>query len=310
MELPLVAVDIGGSKVDILYYDGENIRFKRIEKGIKHHELSSKEFKARFNDLINLLSEYEGYYVFSVAGLDSREDRDLWKDLLDTSLKGEYVLVHDVKASLYAATLGEEGIIVIAGTGCNVYGECGDKYAYAGDWGWRLGDDFSGYRLGRDFLNYILRMYDGRIRKNRTYYHFLNFLGVDEDRLINYLYSLSVESIASLTRFVCLYVYEDHYIMRMMKRLVKEALRAVKAVSRNLGCEKLVVHRSGGIFKCETFNELFLSGVFDLGFINGEYVEYPVIGALIIGLKSLNFDKNELENIKNRLQAYLSESSV
>ena len=306
MEKPVVAIDIGGSKTDILYYKDSEPVFKRLEIGAKHKDLSTRLFNERIKRIRDEVKDFQGRYVFSIAGLDSREDIDYWNRVIKKYFKSTFIMVHDVKASLYAATIGGDGVIVISGTGCNVYGEYKGRSAYSGDWGWRLGDDFSGYRLGRDFLNYILRMYDGRMRRRRVFYNFLDFTGLEESSLINYLNSLNVDSIASLTRFICSYSYEDDYIRRMIKRLIKEALRAIKAVVKKLNYIKPVIHRAGGMFRCEFFNELFLSEIFDMGYFNGEYIEYPVIGSLLIALMERGYSKQELKKIKRYTYKYIS----
>jgi|GEM_PF-1490513 len=301
----VLAVDIGGSKIDILYHDGFKTLFKRFSWGLKHRDLSKSVFNNRFNKLMkHILAEYAfDQVVFSVAGLDSHEDWIFWRGKLDQHVKDRYILVHDVKAALYTATLGLDGIVVIIGTGCNVYGEYGDRAYYSGDWGWRYGDDFSGYRASRDFINIILRMYDGRRRKLKLYDTFLEYIGIEEGELIPYLYSLSVEDIAGLTGFMCRY-YSSRIIKSIFNKLLEEAYNAILAVVRRIG-SNLSVNYTGGLFRCAQFRQDLVNYLCNRGLEVGEYVKYPIVGGLLIPYIEAGYTREYLVSLKEDLISYI-----
>jgi len=305
----IVAVDIGGSKIDILYLSKDKQEYIKLNFGLKHKDLSYDKFFSRLNKLSKYLKDNSYIYIFGIAGLDSDEDRNFWRRLLDNIVKGRYFLYHDVKSALYTATLGYPGIIVIAGTGCNVYGEYNGKYAYSGNWGWRYGDDFSGYRIGRDFINYILKMYDGRIEKSTLYYDFLNFIGIDEDELIPWIYKLDVESIASLVYFICPYYPYESIVKSIFKDVFRELIKSIKSVLRRLDAN-LKIHYTGGLFNCKYFKALFKKILKYNSLELGTYVKYPIIGTVLLGLKNLGYDIETVKAVKLSLENYISKKSI
>lgn len=100
--------------------------------------------------------------VFGIAGIE----RSLTKQKLLKRLSKEFQkveMVSDTASALAGATGCKPGLAVIAGTGSNVYGlnENGDT-ARSGGWGWRIGDEGSGYTIGRNAIVAALKEHDGR----------------------------------------------------------------------------------------------------------------------------------------------------
>lgn len=77
--------------------------------------------------------------------------------------RAELVVVHDGVAALAAGTLGEPGVLLLAGTGslALAVGPQGQEVR-AGGWGYLLGDEGSGYWIGREAIRAALRAQDGR----------------------------------------------------------------------------------------------------------------------------------------------------
>lgn len=73
-----------------------------------------------------------------------------------------YTITHDAWIALSGATLGEPGVIAIAGTGSMVFGRNReDRTARAGGWGYAFGDEGSGFDLVRQALRGVLRFEEG-----------------------------------------------------------------------------------------------------------------------------------------------------
>jgi len=145
------------------------------------------------------------HVTVGLPALNTRFDRERLERALGRVLEGvDYALEHDVHIALYAATAGGPGILVVAGTGCNVYGYSDGRKYYAGDWGWMLGDEGSAYRLGASLLNLALREYDGRAEGLGVLAPILSHLGLeDAEELLDWAYGAGVEGIASLARLAC-----------------------------------------------------------------------------------------------------------
>ncbi|HEY8530717.1 MAG TPA: BadF/BadG/BcrA/BcrD ATPase family protein, partial [Limnochorda sp.] len=77
--------------------------------------------------------------------------------------KAEVMVVHDGVAALLAGTLGEPGVLLLAGTGSLALALGPDgREIRAGGWGYLLGDEGSGYWIGREAIRAALRAEDGR----------------------------------------------------------------------------------------------------------------------------------------------------
>lgn len=73
-----------------------------------------------------------------------------------------YELVNDVEAAWASCHAAHDGIVVICGTGSIAYGRAGECGMRCGGWGYRVGDEASGYWLGREVLRLFSRQADGR----------------------------------------------------------------------------------------------------------------------------------------------------
>lgn len=71
-------------------------------------------------------------------------------------------LTTDAHIALTGAVGGEEGVVVIAGTGAIALGTRGGRLVRAGGWGYLLDDRGGGYDLGRQAIIAALRAFDGR----------------------------------------------------------------------------------------------------------------------------------------------------
>jgi len=98
--------------------------------------------------------------VLGLAGIARSYLREEIASRLPSSY-GKTQMVSDARSALAGATGCKPGVVVIAGTGSIAYGinEDGDE-ARAGGWGWRLGDEGSGYTIGKNAVIASLRSYD------------------------------------------------------------------------------------------------------------------------------------------------------
>jgi hypothetical protein len=88
----------------------------------------------------------------------------LASEIAQAMLPQAQVLVHhDSITALAGASVGQPGVIVIAGTGAVAYGQLADGRSFrSGGWGYLMGDEGSGYDLGIGALRAITQASDGR----------------------------------------------------------------------------------------------------------------------------------------------------
>ncbi len=90
---------------------------------------------------------------------------DLAREWITSQYPGTNVQsYYDYVTSLAGASLANEGVVVIGGTGAVAYGRLDDGHdAKAGGWGYLMGDEGSGYDIGRRALQVAAQASDGRI---------------------------------------------------------------------------------------------------------------------------------------------------
>jgi N-acetylglucosamine kinase len=192
----------------------------------------------------------------AVAGVERPVSRGMLEERLRAALPAAQVfVVPDAMAALYGATLGEPGVVVIAGTGSIAYGwrDIGEV-ARAGGWGWKIGDEGSGYEIGRKALNAAARAHDGRGPKTLLLPLILEAFNLkDPMELIDliYLEGLKPHRVATLTPLVVEAAEKDDQVARrILREAGAELARAAVAVVRRLGLEGFfTVSYTGGVFQ-------------------------------------------------------------
>ncbi len=98
--------------------------------------------------------------VLGLAGVARSKLRDMLAAKLPDYF-GETLIVSDARSALAGATGCKPGVVVIAGTGSIAYGmNAVGEESRAGGWGWRLGDEGSGYTIGLNAVMAALRDHD------------------------------------------------------------------------------------------------------------------------------------------------------
>jgi N-acetylglucosamine kinase-like BadF-type ATPase len=141
------------------------------------------------------------------AGADRADEKSIIKEIIRvTGFFGRIIVTNDAEIALYGGTHGEEGIIIISGTGSICYGRnsSGD-ICRAGGWGHIIGDEGSGYDIGAKALRAIVRSYDGRAENTIMTSMILEHLKIEKpEGLINYVYRSGIgkQEIAGLAYLV------------------------------------------------------------------------------------------------------------
>jgi N-acetylglucosamine kinase-like BadF-type ATPase len=122
------------------------------------------------------------------AGASGRDDliRNAVQDVLDElGLDARILLTGDVQIAFASAIRQNHGIIVIAGTGSNIYGVgLQGETAGAGGWGYLIGDAGSGFAIGRAGMPAAVRAYDDLGPRTDLLPRLLAYLDLDDARAI------------------------------------------------------------------------------------------------------------------------------
>ncbi len=125
------------------------------------------------------------------AGVRGKMEREVVSEVIrEVWPKMERVVVGgDTETALAAAWGGEDGFVVIAGTGSNVVGRVAGKIFTAGGHGHVLGDAGSGYDLGQRAMEAVMRGRDREGRAPKLAATLLAHAGAaDLDRLVREVY--------------------------------------------------------------------------------------------------------------------------
>lgn len=245
-----LVVHIIGGPVNY-HQGGEEQTAQNLEKVIKD-ALSQANFK--MGDI--------AFAVLGVAGRDTKEDEiildKLAQNLLDGSFKNKVKVVSDVEIAFASSVSHDYGIVLISGTGANCFakGKNG-KVAWAGNWGWFLGDQGSGFALGLGALQAVMRDFDSRGEKTILSELILNNLHLDRaDQLGHWVYrkEIPVKEIAGLAPLVFeAHKKQDKVAQDLVNKLVAEMTLSIKTVvaKTSLVSEEFEIGLVGGIFKEE-----------------------------------------------------------
>lgn len=231
------------------------------------------------------------------AGLDrEREKEKVLSALSSTGLAESFGIQADSLIALYAGTMGEPGIVLIAGTGSIADGinACGTR-CRVGGWGYLLGDEGSGYAIGRAALQAVARAADGRGRKTRLIQRILSHFQVaSPSDLIGAVYHppLSPRDVAALAVFVGEEAAKgDQPAREILEEAAEELALAVYTVAARLeiAAQPLTVHLAGGLFKMgpPLLDPLKAAIAKYLPLASLSILPNPVIGALMLALRTL-----------------------
>lgn len=147
---------------------------KRLGRALNYHAVGEARARAHMRELLAplfLFARGRGVIaraVFGLAGLDSPKDEEFYRKIVRSVVpRGvELHLYNDAKVALEAlCPNARQRVLVISGTGSNVYGENSKKSSRAGGQGFLISDEGSAYETGNLVLRAAVRSWDGRIAR-------------------------------------------------------------------------------------------------------------------------------------------------
>jgi N-acetylglucosamine kinase-like BadF-type ATPase len=152
----IIGVDGGGTKTKAVAYSLDD---EEIGEGSSGFGYLLTDFNKAVKNIIsaieqckNKVNEQHGKWECSciylgIAGIDVGDNVEKVENLLKEKFNCEVKGYHDSELAHAAVLKGEDGIIVISGTGSVSYGLYKGKSARTGGWGHILGDEGSGYYI-------------------------------------------------------------------------------------------------------------------------------------------------------------------
>jgi N-acetylglucosamine kinase-like BadF-type ATPase len=201
--------------------------------------------------------------VFEAAYCAMTGEADFKTEIITPLLRARVLCVeHDAPAALAGGTLGEPGIIVVAGTGSVVYGEnAAGQSSRTGGWGYVFGDEGSGFGLAREALRAALDSLDG-VGPDTTLVPVLSrFFAVDDLRplpMVMYNGHITRDGIAAAAREVlATWQAGDAVATRIVGDGLDALVRRVRSVAARLSMSSPRVCLSGGVFRSAAYADAF-----------------------------------------------------
>lgn len=252
----IIGVDGGGTKTEAVAYslEGEvlNTSLKGFANLLNGKEEALNNIVSSIEELINEFGKenLRGVYL-GIAGVEVGNNRDEILKAIQETLEIESSLMNDGELALKAMLKGEDGILVIAGTGSIAFGIKDGKSARAGGWGHLLGDEGSGYKISIDTLKNILFEEDNSIEKSNLSQAIMkefNWNSVDE--IVGFVYSSSKDEIAKVAPVVSkLAEAGDNFARGILEKEAIALAKTTQNVYEKLGFEKCSIGLVGGVLR-------------------------------------------------------------
>ena len=192
-----IGLDCGGTKSDLLIIDENNSAIlKKSYEPVQYSRLgkvkSSSTLERIINDSIKRkklnIENCKGICI-GLAGMRERKDKTELKKFLSERLNTKKIIIEsDTSIALHGAFKGEDGLILICGTGSILFGRIDGEHFRAGGWGRILGDYGSGYEIGRMALNHLAKCYDGNTKPTRLSREIEKKFSFKKENLLKHVY--------------------------------------------------------------------------------------------------------------------------
>lgn len=170
-----IGIDSGGTKFDIVITDFYKKVIFRSKYPSCHYSVYGAEETAKVLSGYVLKSiskkslkiENCAGICFGIAGAREEFDRKKLQRLFKNKLKVKNIIVvTDAMNAITGTFDGNDGIILIAGTGSVLYGKYEGALQRVGGWGRILGDQGSGFIIAKEALRELVKEFDRRPLKN------------------------------------------------------------------------------------------------------------------------------------------------
>jgi N-acetylglucosamine kinase-like BadF-type ATPase len=299
-----LGIDGGQSSTTALIAD-ENGRLLGQGRGGPCNHVAAGEGRAKFFAAIGACLEQ----ACGQAGLDffsiefaaaclgfsgGAEDKAVYaRELIRSRL---YKITDDAEIALTGATVGEPGIILIAGTGSIAYGRnVQNKTARAGGWGYIFGDEGGAFDLARQALRAALRQEEGWGPPTALHALLLEKTGAKtaNDLLHRFYASFDRARIAALAPLVSQAAeQQDQLANDILKNAATRLTWFVEGVYQSIfrHGDGIAIAHIGGVFQSRPLRQYFVQNIKSaLGCVAGPPRLNPAAGAL---LQALRIDEN------------------
>lgn len=252
----IIGVDGGGTKTEAVAYDlsGEVIAKSLTGFGnlVNEKEEALSNITTSIEELIKKLGHdgLKGVYL-GIAGSEVGDNSELIYKEVKNRFNINPIVMNDGDLALKALLKGEDGILVIAGTGSTAFGVKENRQARCGGWGHLLGDEGSAYKISIEAFKRMIHEDDYGIKRSELSQAILDKLNMNRvDEVVGFIYSSTKDEIASMAGLVSVYADKgDEYAKNILINEGIEIAKSAERVFKKLEFDKCKIGLVGGVIK-------------------------------------------------------------
>ena len=298
----LIGIDGGGTKTELVLCQENGQVLRCLKAGPTNpNDIGLAEALERLGQAIAQLSaDQKNCFLFAgLSGVATQtRRREITQALRQKFPDFTIDCAGDMVIALSSSLLGEDGAVVIAGTGSIGYGKKEGHIYRVGGFGYLLDQGGSGYDLGRDAFSAALEAGDGRGASTLLRDMLTERLGQDPEEAIGIVYEKGKPFLASFAPLVFQAAEQGDEIARqILFRNTKALQRLIEALAKQMGVPLTVV-AAGGIFGHFPQLKPFLSLPKEVSLVFP--CRPPVFGAIVEAARLAGFlpDKDFVKNWK------------
>lgn len=262
----IIGIDAGGTKISAAAFDDAGLKlFEHTCDSANITVDTQKATKHIFQAIETINRSLVGNCLFACVGCAGIETGKL-KSKLYKELNARYLfecfVTNDAELSLYSAFGGNDGILVISGTGSIAYIKHQNVIGRFGGWGHLIGDEGSGYSVGINAIRTVTCEFDSGIYDTSLKTELFSHLNItDINDLIDFTYNSSKSQIAALSEIVSKLAQKgDEQACRILKNAGKKLSELAIGLIRRFGIGHPSIAISGSLLQKETIvRESFLN---------------------------------------------------
>ena len=204
-----VGIDSGGTKCELLVKDAnDKTILKKISGSIHYSVHGSEKTALHIKKIISDSLKIKKLDIQNCAGIciglagvrEAADKAKLKKKLCELLNLKKIIIESDSIIALQGAFKGEDGMILICGTGSILHGVLKGKFIRIGGWGRIIGDHGSGYEIGKMAIKHLANEYDYNRKISRLSEAIEKTFAINRNNILKHIYhkNFDVQSVVPL----------------------------------------------------------------------------------------------------------------
>lgn len=258
-----IGIDGGGTKTKYSLFDQEgNVLKEYIGKTVHVLQVEQKECINRLKEGISILLEGKELFPSIGVGLAGYGENQELRYKIEYICKEAfslytYSIYNDIQIACYGALGGEDGIVVIAGTGSIAMSCQNGVMKRSGGWGANIGDEGSAYWMAKKLLGLFSKQADGRLEKTPLYDLVMDYCKIENPYdIIPYINTTLCNDRTKIAELSVL-VYEaakkdDQHAICLYQEAADELVQIISSLIKEFK-EKVTISYVGGVFQAKEY---------------------------------------------------------